>query len=129
LISIYLDAVIIAIRDIDVARSIGCNANIGTQCKRVKLFVGIYPYSPCAEEVAIVVEFLDAVMISIRDIDVAIRIGGYVMRIVELPAGGCADSPLAQDVAVAVEFLDAVIIAINDIGISCRISRYALGIF
>src|SRR6516165_10191709 len=66
------------------------------------------------DELAVWRELLHAVVLPIRDIDIALVVEGDAPRLVELPLAAAAPAALGQGLAVGGEDLQAVVAAVND---------------
>src|SRR5262245_35374119 len=71
--------------------------------------------APHGEEVAVLVEHLDAIVADLGDVDVVVLVQRDAGRRPELALAGAALAPRLEDLAVLVEHLHAVVLEVGDI--------------
>src|SRR5262249_26481368 len=72
---------------------------------------------PLGEEGAAPVEFLDAVVVVVPDVDVPAAVGCHGVGSIELAVAAARGPPLGEEGAAPVEFLDAVVPGVGDVEI------------
>src|SRR5215471_4079467 len=136
-------AVMAPVGDVDVA--VGIDRHVGGVIKNPPLGVsrrvrvrdertqighgeGILRYRKCPvfadrhDELAAWGELLHAVVLPIRDIDVALVVEGDAPRLAELPLAVAAPAALGQGLAVGGEDLQAVVAAVDDIHVAAGVA-------
>ena len=116
----FLDTVVVAVADIDVA---GCVH--GYAQGHVELAGRFSELPPLGKEFAFGREHLDAVVVAVRDEDVTFLIHGDSRREVKLSFSTALFAPFGQEVAVGVELLDTRVLAVTDINMARPIGRNA----